>query len=54
MTSGHMPVDDQSVTVAAGLLLLSAGVASCVSGSWLPVIAVSAGILLAKWYLDQC
>ena len=52
--NSNVPGDDQTVVVGAGLLLLAAGAATAASGSWLPEIGVSAGILWAKWYLDQC
>jgi hypothetical protein len=51
--NGSMPGDEPSVAVGAGLLLLAAGAATAASGSWLPVIGVSAGILWAKWYLNR-
>ena len=52
--NGRMPGDDHTVAIGAAVLLLAAGAATVASGSWLPVIGVSAGILWAKWYLDQC
>jgi len=51
--NGKIPVDGHSVTVGAGILLLAAAAATSVSGSWLPVIGVTTGILWAKWYLDR-
>ena len=51
--NGKAPVDDQTVVVGAGVLLLAAGAVTIASGSWLPIVGATAGIMWAKWYLDR-
>jgi len=51
---GKIPVDGDTIVVGAAVSLIAAGAATIVSGSWLPLICVSAALLATRRYLNRC